>query len=273
MNVKKMGFTVMAAAAGVFMILPFLWMVSASLKRPIDVFAFPIQWIPDEMMWSNYKEVWMNPYYTFYLYYLNSLKVTILSVLGTLLVSSMAAYAFAKLHFWGKNAIFLCYLATLMIPPHVTLVPRFILFHWLDIYNTHWALILPGMFNILGIFLLRQFFMGIPSEISEAAKIDGAGHARVWSIIILPLAKPALVSLMILSFIWNWNDYINPLIFITSKDLYTIPVGLQAFMGMESVQYNLIMAGAACAILPLLILFLILQKYFISGIASSAIKG
>lgn len=266
-------YTIVSAAIGILMLLPFLWMLSASLKRPIEVFEYPIRWIPREFMWSNYAEVWLNPYYPFFEFYLNSIKVTGLTVIGTLLVSSLAAYAFAKLNFFGKNVIFLCYLATLMVPHHVTLVPRFILFHWMEIYNTHWALILPATFNILGIFLLRQFFMGIPNELLEAAKMDGAGHLKIWYRVVIPLATPALISLMILSFIWSWNDYINPLIFISSKSLYTITLGLQAFMGMESVQYNLIMAGAACASIPLIIMFLILQKYFISGIASGAVKG
>ncbi len=269
----KIAVTVALIACGVLMLMPFGWMISASLKKPIDVFSFPIRWIPRDIQWQNYKTVWLNEYYPFYLFYINSLKVAALSIFGTLLVSSTSAYAFARISFPGRNAIFLMYLATLMIPQHITLVPRFILFQWLDIYNTHWALILPSVFNVLGIFLLRQFFIGIPKELSEAAYMDGAGHFKIFYKVILPLSKPGFVSLTILSFVWNWNNYLDPLIFLNDKMLYTIPVGLQALLDNEGTQYNLVMAGATCAVLPLMIVFLLFQKYFIQGIASSGLKG
>lgn len=270
----KAATTVIMLVLALFMVLPFIWMISASLKRPSEIFLFPIEWIPSELRFANYAEVWFNASNPFYLFYWNSIKVTVLSVLGTIAVSAMAAYAFARMNFWGKNALFLAYLATMMIPHHVTLVPRFIIIHWLGIYNTHWALIIPAVFNVLGIFLLRQFFISIPQELSEAAHIDGAGHFRIFSRIVLPLAKPALMSLLILTFVWNWNDYMNPLIFITSKENYTIPLGLQSFLSMEDqVEYNLVMAGATIAILPILIVFVVAQKYFIEGIATSGLKG
>jgi len=255
------------------MLMPFGWMISASLKKPIEVFAFPIQWIPHEIHWQNYKTVWLNEYYPFYRFYINSLTVTALAIAGTLFVSATSAYAFARINFPGRNFIFLVYLATLMVPQHITLVPRFVLFHWLGIYNTHWALVLPNVFNVLGIFLLRQFFIGIPRELSEAAYMDGAGHLRIFWRIILPLSTPGFVSLLILSFVWNWNNYLDPLIFLNDKLLYTIPVGLQSLLDAEGTQYNLVMAGATCAVLPLMIVFLMFQKYFIQGIATSGLKG
>jgi multiple sugar transport system permease protein len=272
-DLQKWILTIIMACIGLLMLMPFAWMISASLKKPIEVFQFPIQWIPAEWMFSNYYTVWFNKTYPFYLFYLNSIKVTLLTIAGTVIVSATAAYAFARMEFKGRNTVFLLYLSTLMIPPHVTLVPRFILFHWMGVYNTHWSLILPGMFNVIGIFLLRQFFVSIPKELSEAAYMDGAGHYRIFLRVIAPLAIPGLVSLIILSFVSNWNNYLDPLVFISDKKLYTIPLGLQTLNDMEGAQYNLVMAGATCAILPIIAVFLAGQKYFIQGIASSGVKG
>ncbi|WP_127582069.1 carbohydrate ABC transporter permease [Paenibacillus koleovorans] len=269
----KLLVTVAVTALGILMLMPFLWMLSASLKLPAEVFQFPIRWIPEHPRFENYKFVWTNKYYPFSLFFFNSIKVTVLTILGTLLVSAAAAYAFAKIEFRGKNIIFLVYLTTLMIPHQVTLVPRFILFNWFGVYDTHWTLILPGMFNIIGIFLLRQIFMGIPKDFSESAFIDGAGHFSIFWRIVIPLAKPGFVSLIILSFVWNWNNYLDPLIFLTSKELFTIPVGLQALLDQEGIRTNLVMAGATCAVLPIMLVFLLFQKYFIQGIASSGVKG
>lgn len=266
--------TVIIGAIGVLMISPLLWMVSASLKTQSEIFTYPIKWIPREFRFDNYIKIFSNTYYPFHIFYVNSIKITAFSIIGMLAVSSSAAYAFAKMDFSYKNALFFIYLGTLMVPMQVTLVPRFVLFHWLGIYDTHIALILPQVFNILGIFLLRQFFITIPNELSEAAKIDGSGHLRIWLQIVMPLAKPAVISLFILGFVWNWNDYMNPLIFIKTTRLFTIPVGLFAYVEeMEFSRHNLIMAGATCAIIPLLLVFLICQRHFIEGLASTGIKG
>lgn len=272
-RLSKLLATAIVTALGLLMVLPFLWMLSASLKQPAEVFQFPIRWIPAHPHVENYKEVWQNKFYPFSRFFYNSVKVTVITIAGTLLVSAAAAYAFAKIEFRIKNAVFLVYLTTLMIPHQVTLVPRFILFNWLGVYDTHWTLILPGMFNIIGIFLLRQFFMGIPKDFSESAFIDGAGHASIFWRIVIPLAKPGFVSLIILSFVANWNNYLDPLIFITSKQLFTIPVGLQALLDQEGIRTNLVMAGATCAVLPIMVVFLAFQKHFIQGIASSGVKG
>ncbi|MCG8335307.1 MAG: carbohydrate ABC transporter permease, partial [Proteobacteria bacterium] len=194
-------------------------------------------------------------------------------ILGLILISSTAGYAFARMEFKFKNILFMLFLSTLMVPVQVTLVPRFVLFKWIGIYDTHFSLILPSMFNVIGIFLYRQFLISIPMELSESAKIDGASHFRIWSQIMMPLSKSAMISLVILGFTWTWNDYMNPLIFLTSKNLYTIPVGLQALIDEEGINFNLFMAGATCAIVPVMIVFFLCQKYFIEGVASSAIKG
>lgn len=271
-NWGKIILTILMLFLGIIMITPFFWTISASLKTELGVFSYPIKWIPDKMKFSNYTEVWLNETYPFYKFYINSLLVSIITVIGALFVSSTSAYAFAKLDFKGKNVLFLILIATLMIPQHVTLIPRFMLFKWLGLYNTLWSLIFTGIFNVLGIFLLRQFFVGIPKELSDAARIDGASHFQIYFRIILPLAKPALLSLVILTFVWSWNDYINPLVFITSKELYTIPLGLQAYLDMDMPKYSIVMAGAISAILPLIIVFIIAQKYFITGIVTSGLK-
>ncbi len=268
----KLLLTCILAVFGITMVLPFLWMLSTSFKFPVDVFSYPIEWIPKRFNWNNYDRVW-NGSQPFDLYYYNSVKVTVLTVLGTVLISSAAAYGFARIRFKGRDAVFFLFLATLMIPDQVTLVPRFILFNYLGIYDTHAALVLPGMFTAFGVFLLRQFYVGIPEDFSEAARIEGAGHFQTWLRIIIPLSKPALVSLVILSFTWNWNEFVNPLVFLASKELYTIPLGLTNFIDESGTDYTLMMAAAVSSILPVILLFLVCQKWFIEGVVSSGVKG
>lgn len=268
----KLLLTVILGVFGVAMVLPFLWMLSTSFKIPIDVFNYPIEWIPKNFNWNNYSRVW-NGSQPFDLYYFNSVKVTIITVLGTVIICSAAAYGFARIQFKGRDAVFFIFLATLMIPDQVTLVPRFIIFNYLGIYDTHAALILPGMFTAFGVFLLRQFYVGIPEDFSEAAKIEGAGHFQTWIRIIVPLSKPSLVSLVILSFTWNWNEFVNPLVFLASKELYTIPLGLTNFIDESGTDYTLMMAAAVSSILPVILLFLACQKWFIEGVVSSGVKG
>ncbi len=272
LSLPKLALTVLLAAFGLLMVLPFVWMLSTSFKIPIDVFNYPIEWIPKRFNWNNYERVW-NGTQPFDLFYYNSVKVTAITVVGTVLVCSAAAYGFSRIRFKGRDAVFFVFLATLMIPDQVTLVPRFIIFNYLGIYDTHFALILPGMFTAFGVFLLRQFYVGIPEDFSEAAKIEGAGHFQTWLRIILPLSKPALVSLVILSFTWNWNEFVNPLVFLASKELYTIPLGLTNFIDESGTDYTLMMAAAVSSILPVIALFLACQKWFIEGVVSSGVKG
>ncbi|XID90546.1 carbohydrate ABC transporter permease [Paenibacillaceae bacterium WGS1546] len=268
----KLLLTIVLIGVGILMILPFLWMLSTSFKRPFEVFQYPMQWIPSSLRFDNYEKVWAGDL-SFWRYYWNSIKVTATSVVGTVIISSAAAYGFSRIVFRGRDAIFFLYLATLMIPDQVTLIPRFIVFNYMGIYNTHWALILPGFFMVFGTFLLRQFYMGIPKDFTEAAFMEGAGHIRIWLRIVMPLAKPALVSLVILSFTQHWNDYLNPLVFLTDKQLYTIPVGLTNFIDEAGTEYSLMMAAAVSSIMPVIILFLFGQKWFIQGVASSGVKG
>ncbi len=261
--------TVLMLVAGAFMIVPFLWMISTSFQSASEVFS---RWLPSKLDWGNHKRIWTGSY-NFVPYYMNSLKVSLISTAGAVFLSAFAAYGFARVEFKGRNPLFLVYLSMMMIPPQVIFVPKFILFNWMNIYNTHWALILPGMFSIFGVFMLRQFFMGVPREITESAFLDGAGHFKIFFRLILPLAKPALATFAIIDFSWHWNDYENALIFLTSPKLYTIPLGLQNFILENNVDYNGMMAASSAAIVPMIAIFLIGQKYIIQGIASSAVKG
>lgn len=252
---------------------PFVWMVASSLKRDIDVFRLPIRWIPDPVSFLSYEKIWTGPY-PIPRYMLNSVIVATARVAGELLTASLAAYAFARMRFKGRDVLFLFYVATMIIPHQMLLVPRFILYKQLHIYDTLWALILPGMFTVFGTFLLRQFFMSIPPELCDAAKIDGASEFQIYRQIIMPLAKPALASLTILAFIWSWNDYETPLVMLTSESNFTIPLGLTRYMdeggGMSP---SLIMAGSVSSIIPVLIVFLVMQKQFIAALSRSGLKG
>ncbi|MGM0879848.1 MAG: carbohydrate ABC transporter permease [Bacillota bacterium] len=254
------------------MVIPFLWMISTSFKVNGEVFDYPIQWIPTQWNFENYKKVWTgaNP---FYIYYFNSLKITVITVAGNLFTSAMAGFAFARLQFKGRNFLFLLYLSTMMIPSQVLLVPRFILFDTMKLINTHYSLILPGMFTVFGTFLMRQFFSTLPGELLEAAKVDGAGYWRTFWQICLPLTKPALMTLLILTFTWHWNDYEQPLIFLRDKALYTIPLGLTSYVEEFGTDYVLSMAASVSALIPLLIVVVICQKWFVEGITSSGLKG
>lgn len=263
--------TVAVGIMALMCIFPFVWMISTSFKFEIDVMEFPVRLIPKNWNFTNYTNVWENS--DFPLYYLNSLKVTLITVVGELIITTLAAYAFARLKFRGRGLLFTIYLSTMMIPGQVLLLPKYIYFSQLGITNTHLSLILPGLFSVFGVLLMRQSFSGIPFEITEAAYIDGASHPRIFGQLILPLAKPGLMTLMLLSFTWVWNDYINPLVFLSNENLFTLTVGLQRFQEEASTNYALIMAGATISLIPLIIVFLFAQKYFIESFASAGIKG
>ncbi|CAN7593522.1 carbohydrate ABC transporter permease [Paenibacillus sp. LjRoot56] len=270
--VSKLMLTVVLGALSLTMVLPFIWMLSTSLKGQAEVFVFPVKWIPSVFRWDNYKSVWMGPN-PFWLYYLNSIKVTILTVAGTVVISSAAAYGFSRIVFKGRDTIFMLYLATLMIPDQVTLIPRFILFKYLGMYNSHLALIVPGVFVVFAVFLLRQFYITIPHEFSEAARIEGAGHFLIWTKIVMPLSKPALVSLVILNVTSNWNEFINPLVFLSDNKLYTVPLGLTNYIDEMGTDYTLMMAASVSAVLPIILIFILAQRWFVEGVVSSGIKG
>ncbi|SFE58247.1 carbohydrate ABC transporter membrane protein 2, CUT1 family [Paenibacillus catalpae] len=265
----KLSVTILMLIAGLFMIVPFLWMLSTSFQTPSEVFR---QWFPSKLDWSSHKRIWTGSY-NFLPYYINSLKIAVIGTAGAVFMSALAAYGFARTEFKGRDTLFMVYLSMMMIPPQVVFVPKFIMFNWLHIYNTHWALILPAMFSIFGVFMLRQFFLSIPKEITESAFLDGAGHFRIFFRLVLPLAKPALATFAIIDFSWQWNDYENALVFLQSPKLYTIPLGLQNFVLENNVDYNGMMAASSAAIIPMILIFLLGQKYIIQGVSSSAVKG
>nr|WP_040513375.1 carbohydrate ABC transporter permease [Gracilibacillus halophilus] len=273
MNIKKIISTMILFFCSIAFLLPFIWMLSTSLKIETDVFKYPIEWIPTR--WnaiSNYQEVWFGEY-PFYLYYWNSIKVAVLTTTVSVIVSSLAAYGFSKVKFPAGAWLFIIVLATYMVPPQASLVPQFILFRYLGIFDTHFGLILLGSFSVLGTFMLRQFFLGIHDDFIDAAKIDGAGHWRIFWRIALPIVRPAVATYAILRFIWTWNDYQNPLIFLRTDALYTIQLAMQKFTTINGSFYTLIMAAAVSAILPLLIVFILGQKHVIDGIALGGVKG
>lgn len=270
--------TVVVGVLAVTMIVPFLWMLSASMKLPLDVMKLPIKWIPDYFYPDNFKVVWnigdIAPRdYHFGLAYWNSIKIAVINLCGSVLTSTMAGYAFAKIRFRGANAVFFIYLATMMIPSQVTLIPKFAMFNLLGIMGTHLTMILPGLITITGTFLMRQFFMQVPDELRESAKIDGAGEFRIWAQIMVPIAKPGMASLAMIVFLWNWNNYLDALVFLTDWRLYTIPLALTNFIEESVTQYNLVMAASASALIPVFIVFLAGQKFFVKGLMAGAVKG
>lgn len=263
--------TIIVASFAVSCLFPFLWMLSTSFKFEIDVMEFPIRLIPKNWNFSNYLNVLKNSHFP--TYYLNSIKVAVLSVCGQLIITTLAAYAFGRLRFRGKEVLYALYLATMMVPAQVIILPKYLYFSQLGLTNTHWALILPSFFSVFGVLLMRGAFEAIPFEITEAAYIDGAPHFMIYTKLILPLAKPTLMTLLLIAFTWSWNDYINPLIFISKDALLTITVGLQKFTDEASNNYALIMAGASLALVPIIAIFTVAQKHFIESFATTGIKG
>lgn len=272
-TVSKVILTIVFWAIGISMLVPLVWMISTACKIEADVFNFPIEWIPRRWnLVENMKIVWGDRY-NFGLYYLNSIKVTILATFCQVFVSALGAYGFSKINWPGRDKIFLAYLATMMIPPQVTIVSQFIIMRNIGLYNTHVGLILLLAFSVYGVFLLRQAMMAVPESLSESARIDGAGHPRIFFQIVLPMVKPSLATLATLKFVWTWNDYQAPLVFLNSRELYTIQLGMKQFASESGSYYSLIMAAAVSAILPLVIVFLFCQRFVVDGIATGAVKG
>lgn len=253
------------------MLVPFAWMISASLKFEKDVFSFPIVWIPADPQWSNYAEIWKKvPLMTGFF---NTTKLTLCTTFLQLVTSSFAAYAFAKLEFKGRDTIFMMYVMTISIPWQVYMVPQYKMMTLFGLTDSHLGIILMHAFTAMGVFLMRQFFLGIPNELLEAARIDGLSEYGIWARLMLPLSKPAIATLCITSFTFEWNDFMGPLIYLSSQSKKTIQLMLRMFNTQYSSNYAQIMAAATVALIPVLILFVFLQKYFVEGVASSGIKG
>lgn len=252
-------------------LLPFVWMLSASLKLDKDVFRFPIEWIPQDPQWSNYKSIWTQiPFLTFFK---NTFKLTVIITFLQLATSSFAAYAFAKLDFKGRNFLFLAYLGSIAIPWQVYMIPQFIMMRELDLVDKHLSLILLQAFTAFGVFLMRQFFISIPNEILDAARIDGMSEYGIYFRIMLPLSRPALATLTIFSAVFVWNDFMGPLIYLYSESNKTIQLGLRMFIQQYSTDYHLIMAASLVSLVPVILLFLLFQRFFVEGIGTTGIKG
>lgn len=255
----------------VIMLIPFAWLLSASLKFEKDVFSFPIVWIPPVPQWSNYAEIWKKvPLLTGFF---NTTKLTVCTTVLQLVTSSFAAYAFAKLSFKGRDTIFMMYVMTISIPWQVYMVPQYKMMTLFGLTDSHLGIILMHAFTAMGVFLMRQFFIGIPNELLEAARIDGLSEYGIWARLMLPLSKPAIATLCITSFTFEWNDFMGPLIYLSSQKKKTIQLMLRMFNSQYSSNYAQIMAAATVALIPVLILFICLQRYFVEGVASSGIKG
>ncbi|MEF3125270.1 carbohydrate ABC transporter permease [Rhizobium leguminosarum] len=270
-TLKSVAIYAIVIAVTLIMLMPFAWMLSASLKLSRDVFAFPIEWIPSEPQWLNYVDIWTKIPLALFIY--NTSKLTIIVTLLQLLTSSFAAYAFAKLNFPYKNTLFLGYIATIAMPWQVYMVPQFLLMREFGLNNTHLALICLQAFTAFGVFLMRQFYMSIPTELCEAARIDGMNEYQIWARIMLPLSKPALSTLTIFTFVTTWNDFLGPMIYLTKTELKTVQIGLRMFISQYSAEYGLIMAASVVALIPVLVVFLSLQRFFVEGIASTGLKG
>jgi multiple sugar transport system permease protein len=270
-NTSRLTLYLLAIAITIVMLMPFAWMLSASLKLNREVFQFPIHWIPSHPRWQNYIDIWTKIPLTTFIY--NTAKITIIVTLLQLLTSSFAAYAFAKLRFPHRDLLFLGYIATIAMPWQVYMVPQFLMMREMGLYNTHLAIICLQAFTAFGVFLMRQFYMSIPDELCEAARVDGMSEYRIWWNIMLPLSRPALSTLTIFTFVFAWNDFLGPMIYLTKTELKTIQIGLRMFISQYSAEYGLIMAASVVALIPVLAVFLVLQRFFVEGIASSGLKG
>ena len=254
------------------MLIPFLWMLSAYIKTDREVFQMnPFVWIPENPRWSNYVDIWTKiPFATFVK---NTVFLTIVVTILQLLTSSFAAYSFAKLDFKHKNLLFMAYIATIAMPWQVYMVPQFIMMRGFGLNDKLLAMICLQAFSAFGVFLMRQFYMGIPDSLCEAARIDGMSEYGIYAKIMLPLSKPAISTLTIFTFVNTWNDYLGPLIYLKTEQKKTIQPGLKMFIGQYSSEYGLIMAGSVLSLIPVLIVFLCLQKYFVEGVANTGVKG
>ncbi|HXF61994.1 MAG TPA: carbohydrate ABC transporter permease [Caldilineaceae bacterium] len=262
------------ALGGVLMLMPFFWLVSSSLKAPHEIYVFPPKWIPDPIRWENYVEVFETV--TVFRYLFNTLTITFFATTGLILSSSLAAYSFARLRFRGRDLVFSLVLATIMLPFVVTMIPVYILFVQLGWVGTFLPLIVPAWFGgPVTIFLLRQFFRTIPMELEDAARIDGASRPRIFLTIILPLARPALTVVLVLSLLNNWNDFLAPLIYLQKRDLYTLALGLNALQYLEGGRdwTHYVMVMATMMVLPVLVMYFLAQRAFVEGIVLTGLKA
>lgn len=271
MLTRNIFFHLVLITGALIICLPLIWMVTSSLKAPNRLFSVPIDWVPWEFRWQNYVEAWNTA--PFGRYFFNSIYVSGAATLANLFFCSLAGYGFAKYSFPGKNILFLLILATMMIPFHVVIVPMFILMRDLKWLNSYSALIIPGAMSAFGIFLMRQFIMTLPDELFDAARIDGANEFSIYLRIVLPLSKGPLAALAVFIFLDNWNSLLWPLVVTNKDEMRTLAVGLTQFQTVHGTQYHLMMAASTLVVIPMILVFFLLQRYFIQGIALSGLKG
>ncbi|MEU5060197.1 MULTISPECIES: carbohydrate ABC transporter permease [unclassified Streptomyces] len=269
--VGRVALYVLLVIVAVAVLLPFIWMLVSSLKDDRDVFTVPIQWIPHEFKWSNFTSIWTRIPFAAYLG--NSLFLSIVITFLQVLTGSFAAYGFAKMRFPGRDVLFVGYIATISVPWQAYMVPQYVIMQKLGLVDSYTSLILIQAFGAFGVFLMRQFYLTIPDELSEAARLDGLSEYGIWARIILPLSKPALASLALLTFVNTWNDYMGPFIYLTDNRLWTVQLGLRAFIGTYDAEFAMIMTGAVLSVIPILGVFLFGQRYFVRGIATTGVKG
>lgn len=269
---KRIGVLALLIGGGILFSIPFLWTVSTALKSNEQVFASPPVWIPHPIQWENFKRAWTElPFPTFVR---NTVTITFLATFGQIVSASLVAYGFARFKFKGRNVLFYLMLSTMMLPSQVTMIPVFLLWRQLGLIDTFVPLVAPAFFGggAFTIFLLRQFFLTVPRELDEAAMIDGAGPLTIWWRVLLPLARPALITTTLFSFVSHWDEFMGPLIYLNSMEKYTVSIGLRLFQDTYGTQLELLMAAALIHLLPTVILFFVAQRYFVKGIALTGLK-
>ncbi|MDR1970810.1 MAG: carbohydrate ABC transporter permease [Treponema sp.] len=272
-NIAAVLLTVLLLGIGVSFIFPFLFMLSSSFKPLGEIMVYPIKYIPRNPTFQNYHTVFFTPLLNFGRWYINTLVMEAHILVLKTIVVTLTGYAFAKIKFFARDVIFLVLLSALMIPSDIMIIPRYIIFSRIHIIDTHWSMIFPYMFDIYFVFLIRQFFITIPESLTEAAEIDGCNHFMIYSRIIIPLSMPAVLTMILFTFVWAWNDYMMPYIFINSVDKQMLSVGMNLFAVGIRQDYGAQLAAATIILIPIFVVFLFSQKYFVEGIATSGMKG
>lgn len=263
-------YVVMIIAAAAILV-PFVWMVISSLKNNNQIFTVPIQWVPDPVVWNNYLDIWTKANMSTWLR--NTLLLSVVITFLQVLTGSFAAYGFSKVRFPGRDVLFLAYVGTIAVPWQAYMIPQFILMSRLNLSNTLYAMIALQAFSAFGVFLMKQYYESIPEELSEAARIDGLSEYGIWRRVVLPLSGPAVASLTLLTFVNVWNDYLGPLIYLRSPEIWTIQIGLKSLVSQYNAEHALIMTGSVLSVLPIALIFMLGQRYFVQGIATTGVKG
>ena len=267
---RMLGYAVLAIAAAA-VLLPFYWMLVSSLKTNNEVFTIPVTWLPDSLVWRNYLDIWQKSDMTTWLR--NTLVLSVAVTVLQVVTGSFAGYGFAKVRFPGRNVLFLAYLATIAVPWQSYMIPQFVLMSKLGLPDTLWSIIALQAFGAFGVFLMKQYYESIPDELLDAARIDGMSEYGIYRRIMLPLSVPALASLSLLTLVTTWNDYLGPLLYLRTHSLWTVQIGLKSFISQYNAEYALIMTGSVLSVLPIAVIFLLGQRYFVEGIATTGLKG